>query len=239
MMQERLIGAGRIDLSLGELTWERLDREVASGFMSHLKTIDPFLLGLDEDIVSAYMLGTLRRHVGARQIGTEGPQEILRDLSRPEILVDLRALSLQNLSYQLLMPVRILQQYLDILLRQRRILVLGPPGTGKSHLVETLGQYVCLVSAPRANLAGYKLFPSDRTSLPNILHALSMSIQLESAKVHYFQFVDTVAISCHHRAKCLCSMVWKKHVTWMRSAICCLLKRQILLALTRLTFSPL
>ena len=183
MTQERLIGAGRLELAPAELSWERLDREVISGFMSHLKSIDPLLLGLEEDIVSAYLLGTIRRHVGARQIGTEGPLEILRDLSRPEILVDLRALSLSNLSYQLLMPARILQQYLDILLRQRRILVLGPPGTGKSHLVETLGQYVSLISTPRASRAAYKLFSPERMPLPTILHTLSMSIKLESAKV--------------------------------------------------------
>ena len=104
MSQERLIGAGSLELTVGELSWERVDREVVSGFMSHLKCIDPLLLGLEDDVVSAYLLGTTRRHVGARQIGTEGPLDILSDISRPEILIDLRALSLSNLSYQLLIP---------------------------------------------------------------------------------------------------------------------------------------
>ena len=183
MSQERLIGAGRLELTVGELSWERLDREVVSGFMSHLKCIDPFVLGLEDDAVSAYLLGTTRRHVGARQTGTEGPLDILRDISRPEILIDLRALSISNLSYQLLIPTHILQQYVEILLRQRRILVLGPPGTGKSHLVESLGQYVCLVSAPRVSRSGYKLFSPQKTSMQNIMQTLSMTIKLESPKV--------------------------------------------------------
>ena len=100
MSLERLIGAGRLELIVGELSWERLDREVVSGFMSHLKCIDPLLLGLEDDVVSTYLLGTTWRHVGARQIGTEGPLDILRNISRPEILIDLRALSLSNLSHQ-------------------------------------------------------------------------------------------------------------------------------------------
>ena len=106
MSLERLIGAGRLELTVGELSWERVDREVVSGFMSHLKCLDPLVLGLEDDVVSVYLLGTTRRHVGARQIGTEGPLDILRDISRPEILIDLRALalSLSNLSYQLLIP---------------------------------------------------------------------------------------------------------------------------------------
>ena len=183
MNLERLIGAGRLELTVGELSWERLDREVVSGFMSHLKCIDPLLLGLEDDVVSAYLLGTTRRHVGARQIGTEGPLDILRNISRPEILIDLCALSLSNLSYQLLIPIHILQQYVEVLLRQRRILVLGPPGTGKSHLVESLGQYVCLVSASRVSRSGYKLSIPQRTSMQDIMHSLKRTLKLESPKV--------------------------------------------------------
>ena len=183
MSLERRIGAGRLELTVGELSWERLDREVVSGFMSHLKCIDPLLLGLEDDVVSTYLLGTTRRHVGARQTGTEGPLDILRNISRPEILIDLRALSLSNLSYQLLIPTHILQQYVEVLLRQRRILILGPPGTGKSHLVESLGQYVCLVSASRVSRSDYKLFSLQRTSMQDIMQSLSMTIKLESPKV--------------------------------------------------------
>ena len=183
MKRERRIGAGRLELTVGELSWERLDREVVSGFMSHLKCIDPLLLGLEDDVVSAYLLGTTWRHVGGRPIGTEGPLDILRNISRPEILIDLRALSLSNLSYQLLIPTYILQQYVEVLLRQRRILILGPPGTGKSHLVESLGQYVCLVSASRLSWSDYKLFSLQRTSMQDIMQTLSMTIKLESPKV--------------------------------------------------------
>ena len=183
MKRERRIGAGRLELTVGELSWERLDREVVSGFMSHLKCIDPLLLGLEDDVVSTYLLGTTWRHVGGRPIGTEGPLDILRDISCPEILIDLRALSLSNLSYQLLIPTYILQQYVEVLLRQRRILVLGPPGTGKSHLVESLGQYVCLVSASRLSWSDYKLFSLQRTSMQDIMQTLRRTLKRESPKV--------------------------------------------------------
>ncbi|KAI6658127.1 Neuron navigator 3-like [Oopsacas minuta] len=188
MTQERLIGAGKLELTPNQLTWERLDREVVSGFMSHLKSLDNNYLGLEEDVLSAYLLGKIRRQLGARQIGSEGPLEILREMPRPNILMDLRALSLSNLSYQLLIPLRILQQYVDILLRQRRILVLGPPGTGKTHLVESLGQYACLVSAPRVSRSAYKLFSVGKMSLHSIMQSLSMTLKLESAKGKVFVF---------------------------------------------------
>ena len=184
MTQERLIGAGKLELTAGDISWERLDREVVSCFMSHLRCLDSQLLGLEEENVSAYLLGSTRRQVGARQIGSDTPSHLLKEITRPEILVDLRALSLANLSYQLLIPLRILQQYTEILFRQRRILVLGPPGTGKTHLAESLGQYVSLVSAPRVNRSAYKLFPVGQMSFHSIMQSLSMTLKLEGAKVH-------------------------------------------------------
>ena len=59
----------------------------------------------------------------------------------------------------------------------------GAPGTGKSHLVESLGQYVCLVSAPRVIQSGYKLFSPQRTSMQDIMQTLRITIKLESPKV--------------------------------------------------------
>ena len=179
-----MIGAGKLELTPGDISWERLDREVVSCFMSHLRCLDSHLLGLEEDIVSAYLIGSTRRLVGARQIGSDGPSELLGETTRPEVMVDLRALSLANLSYQLLIPLHILQQYTEILFRQRRILVLGPPGTGKTHLAETLGQYVSLVSAPRVSRSSYKLFPVGQMSFHSIMQSLSMTLKLEGVQVH-------------------------------------------------------
>ena len=75
-------------------------------------------------------------------------QTLSRETTRLEALLDLCAVPLANLSYLLLNPLCILHHYTQILCRQRRILVLGPPCTGKTHLVEALGHYVSLISAP-------------------------------------------------------------------------------------------
>ena len=87
--------------------------------------------------------------------------------------------------YQLLIPLRILQQYTEILFRQRRILVLGQPCTGKTHLAEALGQYVSLISAPRVNRSAYKLFPVGQMSFHSIMLSLSMTLKLKGVQVHF------------------------------------------------------
>ena len=182
MRQERLIGVGRVELSGSEVSWESLDREVQAAFSSHLRYLDPHSLGIEE-AVGAYLVGSVRRQVGARQIGVGTPLDVLQAMSRPEIMVDLRALSLSHLSYQLLVPLRVLQQYVEILMRQRRILVMGPPGTGKSHLAQSLGQYVALVTAPRASRSAYTFLSAEKLSLSEIGHSLSATLKLETAKV--------------------------------------------------------
>ena len=90
--------------------------------MSHLSYLDPDSLGLEEDIVLAYYLGSTLRQVGDQQIGSD----YLLKTTQPGVLLDLRVPCLANLSYQLLIPFSFMQQYTDILFTHHCILVLGP-----------------------------------------------------------------------------------------------------------------
>ena len=108
--------------------------------------------------------------------------------------MDLGALPLANLSYPLLIPFCILQQYTGILFRQRRILVLGPPCTDKTHLGEALGQYFILISAPRVDRSAYKLFPVGQMSFHSIMQSLSQTLKLKGVEVHFNRNHRSLAI---------------------------------------------
>ena len=84
-----------------------------------------------------------------------------------------------------------MHQYTEFLFRQRRILVLGPPGIGKRYLAGALEQYISLISAPRVDLSAYKLLPVGQMSFHSIMQSLSQTLKLECVQVYRYISIGT------------------------------------------------
>ncbi|KAM9319252.1 neuron navigator 1 [Gastrophryne carolinensis] len=138
--QEFLLGYLKIS---NKADWKSLDDAVCQTFQDYVNQCDPgATLGLGKESVSGYSLGYL-----TRSLGTQAPEiPPCRNLRcSTNIILQLKGLKercVDLLVFESLIPKPMLQHYVSLLLKHRRLLLSGPSGTGKSFLAHRLAEYL-------------------------------------------------------------------------------------------------
>ncbi|XP_044144140.1 neuron navigator 1 isoform X3 [Bufo gargarizans] len=123
--------------------WKSLDDAVCQIFLDYVNQVDPgATLGLGRDSLTGYNLGHVKRDLDSHTPDTL-PSRNLR--STTNIILHLKGLKercVDLLVFESLIPKPMLQHYVSLLLKHRRLLLSGPSGTGKSFLAHRLAEYL-------------------------------------------------------------------------------------------------
>ncbi|KAG7253028.1 hypothetical protein CRUP_015467, partial [Coryphaenoides rupestris] len=158
--QDFFVGTVRVN---GRMDWSMLDSAVSQAFKVYIAKVDPASsLGLSTDSIYSYNMGHIKRLLGGEapesqpsRCMSKGPTSITVALKgRPswsQLPLDLqtprRCLKekcVDSLVFETLIPKTMMQHYISLLLKHRRLILSGPSGTGKSYLTTRLAEYLDL-----------------------------------------------------------------------------------------------
>ncbi|KAG7262416.1 hypothetical protein CRUP_032193, partial [Coryphaenoides rupestris] len=144
--QDFFVGTVRVN---GRMDWSMLDSAVSQAFKVYIAKVDPASsLGLSTDSIYSYNMGHIKRLLGG-----EAPEsQPSRCMSKgpTSITVALKGLKekcVDSLVFETLIPKTMMQHYISLLLKHRRLILSGPSGTGKSYLTTRLAEYLVERSA--------------------------------------------------------------------------------------------
>ncbi|MBN3319161.1 NAV1 protein, partial [Atractosteus spatula] len=139
--QDFFIGSVKIN---AKTDWTMLDKAVIQAFKDYITVVDPASsLGLSVDSIYSYSINN-----GKRILGTETPEVLpSRCMSKGvnNISVTLKGLKekcVDSLVFETLIPKPMMQHYISLLLKHRRLILSGPSGTGKTYLTSRLAEYL-------------------------------------------------------------------------------------------------
>ncbi|KAM8795767.1 neuron navigator 1 [Eudromia elegans] len=136
--QEFFLGWTKVS---GKIDWKMLDEAVCQVFKDYITKMDPAsTLGLSTESVYGYSISHIRR-----VLDTEPPELPLCRRGLTSIAVTLKGLKekcVDSLVFETLIPKPMMQHYISLLLKHRRLILSGPSGTGKTYLTNRLAEYL-------------------------------------------------------------------------------------------------
>uniref|UniRef100_A0A8D0B2R1 Neuron navigator 1 n=1 Tax=Salvator merianae TaxID=96440 RepID=A0A8D0B2R1_SALMN len=136
--QEFYLGSSKVS---GKLDWKTLDEAVCQVFKDYITKMDPALtLGLSIESVYGYSISHVKR-----VLDTEPPELPPCRRGVTSIAVTLKGLKekcVDSLVFETLIPKPMMQHYISLLLKHRRLILSGPSGTGKTYLTNRLAEYL-------------------------------------------------------------------------------------------------
>ncbi|XP_059397534.1 neuron navigator 1-like isoform X2 [Carassius carassius] len=139
--QDFYIGSVRIH---GKTEWSVLDMDISTAFVNYISQVDPSAsMGLSVDSIHSYSINQSRRVLGA-----EAPESSPCDSLKKGpglITVTLKGFKekcVDSLVFETLVPKPMMQHYISLLLKHRRLVLSGPSGTGKTYLTTRLAEYL-------------------------------------------------------------------------------------------------
>ncbi|XP_039185289.1 neuron navigator 1 isoform X2 [Crotalus tigris] len=136
--QEFYLGSSKVN---GKLDWKMLDEAVCQVFKDYVTKMDPALtLGLSTESVYGYSINHVKRI-----LDTEPPELPPSRRGVTSIAVTLKGLKekcVDSLVFETLIPKPMMQHYISLLLKHRRLILSGPSGTGKTYLTNRLAEYL-------------------------------------------------------------------------------------------------
>ncbi|XP_073904756.1 neuron navigator 1 isoform X4 [Castor canadensis] len=136
--QEFFLGCSKIS---GKVDWKMLDEAVFQVFKDYISKMDPAAtLGLSTESIHGYSLSHVKRVLDAE------PPEVspcCRGVSNISVsLKGLKEKCVDSLVFETLIPKPMMQHYISLLLKHRRLVLSGPSGTGKTYLTNRLAEYL-------------------------------------------------------------------------------------------------
>ncbi|KAF6274690.1 neuron navigator 1 [Rhinolophus ferrumequinum] len=136
--QEFFLGCSKVS---GKADWKTLDEAVFQVFQDYISKMDPAsTLGLSTDSIHGYSLSHVRRVLDA-----EPPEMPPCRRGVNNVSVSLKGLKekcVDGLVFETLIPKPMMQHYISLLLKHRRLVLSGPSGTGKTYLSNRLAEYL-------------------------------------------------------------------------------------------------
>ncbi|XP_052593012.1 neuron navigator 1 isoform X4 [Peromyscus californicus insignis] len=136
--QEFLLGCSKVT---GKVDWKMLDEAVFQVFKDYISKMDPAsTLGLSTESIHGYSLSHVKRVLDA-----EPPEMPPCRRGVNNISVSLKGLKekcVDSLVFETLIPKPMMQHYISLLLKHRRLVLSGPSGTGKTYLTNRLAEYL-------------------------------------------------------------------------------------------------
>uniref|UniRef100_A0A3Q3AWD1 Neuron navigator 1 n=1 Tax=Kryptolebias marmoratus TaxID=37003 RepID=A0A3Q3AWD1_KRYMA len=139
--QDFFIGTVRVN---GRMDWVMLDSAVSQAFKVYITKVDPTSsLGLSTDSIYSYSMGHIKRVLGGEAPETQPSRCMSRGPSGITVaLKGLKEKCVDSLVFETLIPKPMMQHYISLLLKHRRLILAGPSGTGKSYLASHLAEYL-------------------------------------------------------------------------------------------------
>ncbi|XP_036388972.1 neuron navigator 1-like isoform X2 [Megalops cyprinoides] len=139
--QDFFIGSVKLH---GKTDWAVLDAAIGQVFKDYITKVDPTSsLGLSTDSIYSYSINQ-----GKRVLGAEAPDvspSHCMGKGPSNITVALKGLKekcVDSLVFETLIPKPMIQHYISLLLKHRRLVLSGPSGTGKTYLTYRLAEYL-------------------------------------------------------------------------------------------------
>ncbi|XP_056671701.1 neuron navigator 1 isoform X4 [Monodelphis domestica] len=136
--QEFFLGSSKVS---GKIDWKMLDEAVCQVFKDYITKMDPAsTLGLSTESVYGYSISHVKR-----VLDSEPPELPPCRRGVNSIAVSLKGLKekcVDSLVFETLIPKPMMQHYISLLLKHRRLILSGPSGTGKTYLTNRLAEYL-------------------------------------------------------------------------------------------------
>ncbi|CAL9704560.1 unnamed protein product [Knipowitschia caucasica] len=139
--QDFFIGTVRLN---GRMDWTMLDSAVSQAFKVYITRVDPTSsLGLSTDSIYSYSIGHIKRLLGGDHPETQPSRCMSRGPNSITVaLKGLKEKCVDNLVFETLIPKTMMQHYISLILKHRRLILSGPSGTGKTYLASRLAEYL-------------------------------------------------------------------------------------------------
>ncbi|UMM17947.1 hypothetical protein L5515_014251, partial [Caenorhabditis briggsae] len=145
---DKEIIVGYLPMPANNSTWKDIDDSILDSFEKYLSKIDlDRQLGLDaKDAIFGYQIGELRRVIGdSSTIITSHPVDILTPTTTIRMFMYGAAQSrVDSMVLDMLLPRQMILQLVKSIVTERRLVLAGATGIGKSKLAKTLAAYVSL-----------------------------------------------------------------------------------------------
>ncbi|XP_061543084.1 neuron navigator 1 isoform X4 [Phycodurus eques] len=139
--QDFFLGTVRVN---GRMDWPMLDSAVSQAFKVYVAKVDPtYSLGLSTDSIYSYSMGHIKRVLGGEAPETQPSRCMSRGPTSITVaLKGLKEKCVDSLVFETLIPKPMMQHYISLLLKHRRLILSGPSGTGKTYLASRLAEYL-------------------------------------------------------------------------------------------------
>ncbi|KAM9759004.1 neuron navigator 1 isoform 1-T1 [Menidia menidia] len=170
--QDFYIGTVRVN---GRMDWIMLDSAVSQAFKVYIAKVDPTSsLGLSTDSIYSYSMGHIKRVLGGEAPETQPSRCMSRGPSSITVaLKGLKEKCVDSLVFETLIPKTMMQHYISLLLKHRRLILSGPSGTGKTYLASRLAEYLVDRSAREVTDGIVLTFNMHRQSCKDLQLCLS------------------------------------------------------------------
>uniref|UniRef100_A0A8C5HR96 Neuron navigator 1 n=1 Tax=Gouania willdenowi TaxID=441366 RepID=A0A8C5HR96_GOUWI len=157
------------------MDWVMLDSAVSQAFKVYITKVDPASsLGLSTDSIYSYNMGHIKRVLGGEVPETQPSRCMSRGPSGITVAIKgLKEKCVDSLVFETLIPKPMMQHYISLLLKHRRLVLSGPSGTGKSYLASRLAEYLVDRSAREVTNSIVVTFNMHRQSCKDLQLYLS------------------------------------------------------------------